>query len=731
MKAVTKGVYCSLLAYLFCLPYSWTQNLIYSQAFDSGLDTWTVSDLNFNGGTWEAKANGKADDGNYWQDRARIATEEGAAVFDADKFSINNTGNPSLGYESALVSPPLNFSAQSKVYLKFNQYFRNFDAKARVQVSTDDGFTWTEVFNNGNVLANVETSNRAVEIVDISNVAAGAANVFIRFYFKGKNYFWIVDDVELYDAYPYPETAPEYFADSLFAFDYPFDVDTASWAYVSDEIVIQFKPGTLESEKQALRDTLGAVKIDSCVCEILELWKLGDNLLVDGQQLAANGGSIGVLERVNTAKGNSTVDGVDINRYNYNQLKSAGPSVLAALNTLPTGIPNSPSSATKIAILDTGVDYNHPDLINYIWKSSDTTFDDEDDDGSCYNDDAIGWNFIHDNNNPQDDHSHGTHLAGIIVNNILNNSTTNCDFRIIPYKTHDEHGISNLFDVTCATYLALQTGVEVINNSWGFYGDPSIILSNAFDSAELNYNTLIIAAAGNDAFNVGQSPQYPACLANDNVISVGAYDSLQIDVNQYEFPLSEFSNFDPACVDIVAPGNDILSTVPLNMGIVDNKSGTSMSAATVSAAAAISFCSGLADPKNVKDKILGCATQESDLQNRILDGNLLNFELDCLLEIEELELHQELEGHRKSVLLDFKVYPRPASDLLHFVVPIDFEALEISISDISGKRVFYQKKSNLSSGTIITLPVSSLNAGLYLINVRQNQYFWTEKFIKL
>jgi len=141
--------------------------------------------------------------------------------------------------------------------------------------------------------------------------------------------------------------------------------------------------------------------------------------------------------------------------------------------------------------------------------------------------------------------------------------TTGCDYEIVTYKTHDFNGVSTLFDVACATFQASLDDVDIINDSWGFFGDSSIILSNAIDTAAAR-NILIVSAAGNDAIDLDTLRQYPACYSADNVITVAASNTFVDPNGILTSRRADFSNFSPNFVDIVAPGVNILNEAVRN-----------------------------------------------------------------------------------------------------------------------------------------------------------------------
>ncbi|MBP5973007.1 S8 family serine peptidase [Brasilonema sp. CT11] len=230
-----------------------------------------------------------------------------------------------------------------------------------------------------------------------------------------------------------------------------------------------------------------------------------------------------------------------------------------------------------VAVVDSGVDYTHTDLDNNIWRNrGEIPGNGIDDDHNGYVDDVIGWNFVGNNNNPMDDNSHGTHVAGIIAaeNNGFGTTGVAYNSQIMPIKVLDNQGAGTSKSIAQGIIYAANNGADVINLSLG--GNYS-----AEDALAIQYATqrgaIVVMAAGNDGTD---KPIYPAALATDWGIAVGAID-------QYNY-VPNFSNKAGSNnkIDyVVAPGVDIYSTVPNNK--YDYKDGTSMATPYVSGVAAL------------------------------------------------------------------------------------------------------------------------------------------------
>lgn len=235
----------------------------------------------------------------------------------------------------------------------------------------------------------------------------------------------------------------------------------------------------------------------------------------------------------------------------------------------------SKQNGPLIAVIDTGVDYNHPDLINNIYTNTgEIPGDGIDNDGNGYIDDVHGYNFQAYNNDPMDNHSHGTHCAGTIGaegNNGQGITGVNWNAQILPLKFMDKGGGTTAGAIDAVIY-ATKMGADICSNSWGGGG-----YSQALHDAIAAYPGLFIAAAGNEHANNDIGPHYPSNYDLPNVISVASTD-----MNDQ---LSSFSNYGKNSVDIAAPGSKIYSTVP--GGGYAFKSGTSMATPHVSGVAAL------------------------------------------------------------------------------------------------------------------------------------------------
>lgn len=276
-----------------------------------------------------------------------------------------------------------------------------------------------------------------------------------------------------------------------------------------------------------------------------------------------------------------------------------------------------------VASIDTGIDYTHPDLALNIWtnpkEASLSCTNGKDDDRNGFVDDCRGWNFVGHNNDPLDDNSHGTHTAGIIgarTNNGMGVAGANWDVQIMPVKVFDSTGSGFTSNIIEGIDYAVANGAVVLNNSWGMdQTDPA--LQDAIERAN-QAGVLFVAAAGNTGANVDdpKSPFYPCAYPNTDVVCVAAMNN--------SGNLSYYSNYGATSVDLGAPGDNILSTLPSQgYGLM---SGTSMATPHVTGAVALlKGCKASLTSATIRD-ILFSTARPSGLAGMTVTGGIVDYE---------------------------------------------------------------------------------------------------------
>lgn len=279
---------------------------------------------------------------------------------------------------------------------------------------------------------------------------------------------------------------------------------------------------------------------------------------------------------------------------------------------ITTGSPN-----VVVAVLDTGIDYNHEDLSANMWTNpGEVPGNGIDDDGNGYIDDVFGINAIEETGDPLDDHGHGTHVSGTIAavgNNGIGIVGVCWQAKIMALKFLDNEGIGYISNSILCIEYALAKDVKFLNNSWG--GDGySDSLKDAIKACE-DAGVLFVAAAGNDAKNTDINPHYPSAFENPNILSVAA-------TNKND-NLASFSNYGKISVDVAAPGTSIQSTTPNNTYQYMN--GTSMATPHVSGLAVLLKSQ---NPSlswlDIKTRILSRVDKNVSLLSTTLTGGRIN-----------------------------------------------------------------------------------------------------------
>jgi len=282
------------------------------------------------------------------------------------------------------------------------------------------------------------------------------------------------------------------------------------------------------------------------------------------------------------------------------------------------------SRGVVIGVIDTGIDYTHPDLAANIWTNpGEIAGNGIDDDANGYVDDVHGWDFLNDDNDPMDDDDHGTHVAGTI-GAVGNNATgvvgVAWQVSMMALKTLGPTGGTLAAAIEAIGYATMmrERGVNVVatNNSWGFAPgvNPGGGLSTAI-AAGGAAGILFVAAASNDANNNDVTPTYPSSYADPSIIAVAATTRTNT--------LASYSNYGVTRVDIGAPGSAIKSTVP--GGGYTSLDGTSMATPHVGGVVALLASEyTMATAAEIKQAILESAVPIAALAGKVATGGLLN-----------------------------------------------------------------------------------------------------------
>lgn len=274
-----------------------------------------------------------------------------------------------------------------------------------------------------------------------------------------------------------------------------------------------------------------------------------------------------------------------------------------------------------VAVIDTGTDIYHDDLNKSIWKNKAEVKDEKDNDGNGYTDDINGWNFVDENNlvYTGEKDAHGTHEVGIIaaawdglgISGIADSTYV----KIMPIKILEGASKTGTGkNIKEAIEYAEKMGADIVNLSL----TASVYDEDLYRLMKKS-KMLFVVSAGNGelgtGFNLDERPVYPAAYELDNIISVANKD--------IDGKLEKSSNFGAKSVDIAVPGSSILSTLPNNKyGL---KSGTSMSAAVVSGAAALVYSARTdMDRAYLKEALLNSVKRDFKLAGKVLSSGYLD-----------------------------------------------------------------------------------------------------------
>ncbi len=288
-----------------------------------------------------------------------------------------------------------------------------------------------------------------------------------------------------------------------------------------------------------------------------------------------------------------------------------------------------------VAVIDTGVDYNHIALKKRIWKNSkEIAGNNIDDDGNGYIDDVNGWDFASDDNDPMDSGSHGTHCAGIVAaeKQIGGNARGIAPHvKIMPLRLIGSQGKAFLSDSVDAIKYAVDNGAHILTNSWRLYStwatywdeDASKLLKAAIAYAG-SKDVIFVAAAGNERKNNDDRLED---AAEEKIVPagyIGLSNLFVVASSKAKEGVSGFTNYGIQSVAVAAPGSNIMSTVPGNKW--RKMSGTSMATPLVAGALAYGLAMGMT-PEEAMENMKSTTNRSAVWDTKVQTGhiNLLDY----------------------------------------------------------------------------------------------------------
>ncbi|MBI4654720.1 MAG: S8 family serine peptidase [Nitrospirae bacterium] len=401
-----------------------------------------------------------------------------------------------------------------------------------------------------------------------------------------------------------------------------FSADTMP-EHVAGEILVKFKEGTSVNISNTLHTATGATKIKEIREVRIQHIELPLNMSVENAiQYYMADPNVEYAEPNYIWKTNIIPNDPDFSKlWGLNNTGQTGGTFDADIDA-PEAWDTLTGSRVVIAVIDTGVNYNHLDLKDNVWTNSGEICGNKiDDDKNGYVDDCYGWDFVGSDGYPLDENGHGTHVAGTIAargNNGIGVAGVMWSARIMSVRFLNKRGSGTTANAVSATIYAANNGARVMNASWGG-GGYSQALYDAIDYAK-SKNALFIAAAGNSSSNNDTTPQYPSSYNLPNIIAVAATD--------HNDKLASFSNYGPTSVDVAAPGVNIYSTYTgAGNNVYTSLSGTSMATPHVSGVAGLVLSLNTALSYSlVKDIIFRSVDVKPTLLGLILTGGRVNLQ---------------------------------------------------------------------------------------------------------
>lgn len=417
---------------------------------------------------------------------------------------------------------------------------------------------------------------------------------------------------------------------------------------VDDQVLVRYAPGTTRADRRAIARAHGLTVLRSGRAQAAGPTDLviatGRSLTTVRRQLQADPDVVAIAPNFRRELADDITDEPEFT--NLWGLHNSGQQISG--NTTRTGTPDIDidglqalrlglgSSDVIVAVIDDGLDFDHPDLADRAWvnpgEADALAANGIDDDGNGYIDDVHGWDFCNDDATVHDADAdgHGTHVAGTIAASLDGRGIVGVapGISLMALKFIDDSVLCGTDQMAVAAIdYAASFGVRIINASWGG-AQPSAVV----DAAIADSGALFVAAAGNWGVNIDKAPTrddpnpvrfYPASSTLPNILAVGAVDQAG--------KRASFSNYGTRSVDLAAPGANILSTYPASAACAAPcyawAAGTSMAAPHVTGVAALAASAHpalLADPLRLRRRVLDTGQGLSGGTGWSVTGRMVN-----------------------------------------------------------------------------------------------------------
>ncbi|WP_310377892.1 S8 family serine peptidase [Flavobacterium sp.] len=382
-------------------------------------------------------------------------------------------------------------------------------------------------------------------------------------------------------------------------------------------------------------------------------------------------------------------------------------------------------SSVIVAILDSGAKMDHPEFSGRIWNNSKETLNNIDDDNNGYIDDINGWDFVNKENNPTDDHGHGTNIAGIVganANNGIGYSGIDWNCKLMIGKILDANNSGLYSNWTEAIYYAVDNGAKVINMSVGGSGF-STTMQNAINYA-YNKGVTVVACMMNTNNNV---TYYPA--GYQNTIAVGATNPNDERSSPFPWSATSGSNYG-SHIDVVAPGNYIFGLYHLsNTNFNSYWSGTSQAAPAVTGLCSLLLAQ---NSNRTPDQIRNIVQNTAQDQVGKASEDIVGFDIYSgygRINARQALLQSSLSTNLlNSDNLNLYIFPNPFTNDININSKIPFKS--IIIHNLLGAEIY--KKENIENLNFLTLDFSNFEIGLYMISIlnENKQIIISKKILK-